>query len=85
MDNPTIKNVYNKLGETNTKLDKVIIGLYGQLDDPGSGFITKTNDRLNTLEEFKTARKWLFKTILGTIIIAVVGILFAVAKGYCGI
>ena len=76
------------LEKINEKLDKVIIGLYGSLDQPGSGFIAtchknmmemggKVGDLVSESDAYKDNKRWAFRTSAGAIIVSIVAMIKA--------
>ena len=74
------------VSEINEKLNKIIDGLYGTFDEPGSGFITKTNTSLRDLDskvlhiiEEKEKKcdnsKWTFRMVLTALFAAVIAVI----------
>ena len=81
---PSITSVYKIVVSCDQKVSRMLDGLYGAIDKPGSGFIADTNKRLNNLEGKKEARVWLVRTIIGTILVFFVTAALALAKGLIG-
>lgn len=50
MPDRTISDVYKKIEDCQKDVNKMIAGLYGGLDAPGTGFISNTDSRLDGIE-----------------------------------
>lgn len=88
-DEPTIADVHKTMTNCSLKVDKVIVGLYGSLDEPGSGFINETKTDLKSLngkvkillderKERKDDKKWTLRAAIS----AVVGTVVALVKTF---
>lgn len=88
-DEPTISDVHKEMTSCSIKVDKIITGLYGSLDDPGTGFINETktdlkslNGKVKVLLDERTERKKDKKWTLRTAMAAFIGTLIAIIKSF---
>jgi hypothetical protein len=78
----------NTLKSCEENMNKIIVGLYGSLDEPGAGFIHKTNasltdlnmkvsDLINDRTCRKENNKWTFRMVLGSLFATIIAIIKA--------
>lgn len=88
MSEKTLDEVYKKIEECQADVTKMITGLYGGLEAPGTGFIPQTNNKVasierkvNVLLQEKIEKKKDSQWTVSTLIAAVVAV-FAFVKAF---
>jgi hypothetical protein len=82
----TLLEMNNTLKRCEENMNKIIVGLYGSLDEPGTGFIHETNASLSDLKTKvgdlitertcrKDSNKWTLRMVLGTLFATIITII----------